>query len=378
MDPFLSPASKLRRSGLPSLTLIAGIIIGVFLYQSAGPIIGKYNAEPRSVSPRGALTGDEKTNIQIFEEAAPSVAFITTKKQQRFFFDRRTRETEAGTGSGFVWDEFGHIVTNFHVIQNGNSFEVVLHDQTSYDAKVVGVYPYKDLAVLRIDAPRNSLNPIPIGTMDGLKVGQKVLAIGNPFGLDHTLTTGVVSALNRTLESFRGREITGAIQTDAAINPGNSGGPLLDSAGRLIGVNTQIYSTSGSSAGIGFAIPVNTVNEVVPQLIKHGKVIQPGLGIYIEPYNARITRYLQTRGVAIQRVQRGGSADEAGLRGRQTARDGSPNLGDIITEINGKPVGTDEELGRLLDRFKVGEEVEVTFLRDGRQRKTRLRLQAIN
>jgi len=377
MDPFLSPASKLRKKGLPSLTLLAGMLIGVFLYQNATRFTNQITQE-REVAPRGSLTQDELTNIQIFEKAAPAVTFITTKKDQWYLYGQRRRETPQGTGSGFVWDKKGHIVTNFHVVQGGTSFEVVLHDQTVYDADVVGIYPDKDLAVLRINAPKDKLNPLPIGTTEGLKVGQKVLAIGNPFGLDHTLTIGVVSALNRTLDSFRNRQIEGVIQTDAAINPGNSGGPLLDSAGRLIGVNTQIYSTSGSSAGIGFSIPVDTVNQVVTQLIQYGKVIRPGLGIFLAANNRVIMRQLGVQGILIRDTQSGGSADKAGLQGVRWRRNGSPILGDIITELDGVQVTTEKELSTVLDRYKVGDEVKVTFIRDGKKNTTNLVLQPIN
>ncbi len=231
---------------------------------------------------------------------------------------------------------------------------------------------------MKIDAPSSKLKPLPVGTTEGLKVGQKVLAIGNPFGLDHTLTVGVVSALNRTLDSFRNRQIEGVIQTDAAINPGNSGGPLLDSAGRLIGVNTQIYSTSGSSAGIGFSIPVDTVNQVVTQLIKYGKVIRPGLGIFLAARNDAIMRQLGVEGILIRETQAGGSADRAGLKGVFWRRDGTPILGDIITEVNDEKVSSEKDLATVLDRYKVGDEIEVTFIRDGKLMKTKLVLQAID
>ena len=379
MDPLLAHANNFRRKGIPSLSLVAGIVIGIFLYMNLGFLLPQ-EARSREVTPRGDLTSDEKSTIEIFENAAPSVVFITAKTRQNSWFLSRSgsQDVPSGTGSGFIWDESGHIVTNFHVIQSGTAFEVVLYDQSAYDAQVVGYYPDKDLAVLKIDAPANKLRPMPVGTTKNMKVGQKVLAIGNPFGLDHTLTTGVVSALNRTLESVNKREIQGAIQTDAAINPGNSGGPLLDSAGRLIGVNTQIYSTSGSSAGIGFAIPVDTVNEVVPQLVKFGKVIRPGLGIYAHPQNQRIMRYLRVNGLLIRDVQPGSSADKAGLRGVRSRRDGSYELGDIITKVDDKPIHSVEELGNVMDFYKIGDKVQITYIRDGRAQKTTLELQAIN
>ena len=376
MDPVFGSAARLAKKGIPPLTLLAGVMIGVLLYQYKGS--GDLQAKMRPVADRGAFTTEETSTVRLFEETAPSVVFITSKKRQWYLRRNSYRETPQGTGSGFVWDEKGHIVTNFHVVSGGNSFEVVLYDQSSYEAEVVGYYPDKDLAVLRIDAPKNKLKPIPIGTTEGLKVGQSVFAIGNPFGLDHTLTKGIVSALDRTLDSFNNREIDGAIQTDAAINPGNSGGPLLDSAGRVIGVNTQIYSPTGSNAGIGFAIPVDTVNRVVTELIVYGKVNRPGLGIYTEPRNDRIMQYLEIEGVMIRDVQRGGSAARSGLRGVRWLRDGSPLLGDIITEINGEKVTSSKDMGTVLDQYRVGETVEVSFIRDGKVQKTRVKLQGIN
>ncbi len=377
MEPMFSQASRLRRKGAPTLTLLAGVLIGVALYQYWA-ILAPVVSEPRTVDPRGPLTAEEKTTIQIFEEAAPSVAFITAKKRGWTVFSRQ-REVRSGQGSGFIWDDRGHVVTNFHVIADGNAFEVVLFDQSTYDAEVVGAYPDKDLAVLRISAPKGKLRPIPLGSTGDLKVGQKALAIGNPFGLDHTLTVGVVSALNRTLESYGGREIEGAIQTDAAVNPGNSGGPLLDSAGRLIGVNTQIYSTSGSSAGIGFAIPSDTVNDVVPQLIRYGKVIRPGLGIYTYPDNQRLMRSVGFRGLLVRGVQRGGAADRAGLRGVRQQRDGTVLIGDIIVRVGEREIGSVDDLRNALDSYKVGETVTLTVIRDGEKTvQAPLKLQAID
>src|SRR6185369_5769617 len=227
----------------------------------------------------GQLNEAERATVELFHNAAPSVVFITSLSVRRSAFRFNLTQIPRGTGSGFIWDDAGHIVTNFHVIQGGDAARVTLADQSTWDAKLVGTAPEKDLAVLKIEAPRDRLRPIPIGTASDLQVGQHVFAIGNPFGLDHTLTTGVISALGREIESAARTPIRDVIQTDAAINPGNSGGPLLDSSGRLIGVNTAIYSPSGSSAGIGFAIPVDVVNRVVPDLIKNGRVPVPGIGI---------------------------------------------------------------------------------------------------
>lgn len=377
MDPFLRQATKLRRTGVASLSLITGLLLGYYLFQTTS-LLSNRSAEPRKVSPRGPLRAEEMTNVEVFAKSAPSVVFITTKKRGWFMRPSNIQEIPQGTGSGFIWDEDGHVVTNFHVIQGGNTFEVVLHDQTSYDAQLIGAYPDKDLAVLKVDAPKSVLKPLPLGSTQDLKVGQTVLAIGNPFGLDHTLTTGVVSALDRTLESVNQRKIDGVIQTDAAINPGNSGGPLLDSAGRLIGVNTQIYSTSGSSAGIGFAIPVDTVNSAVPLLIRDGKIARPGLGIYAYPQNDRLSRYLGYRGLLIEKVAEGGAADRAGLVGIRFRRDGTSVLGDIITAIEDQPIQNIKDLGNALDRFKVGDEVTVEYIRDQQVRTVKVKLLPID
>src|SRR5262247_4675204 len=239
------------------------------------------SATTRAVVPRGDLAPGEKSTITLFRQAAPSVLHITAISVQRDLFTLNLYQIPEGTGSGFVWDHSGNIITNFHVIQNADVAQVTLGDQTTWKARRVGVAPDKDIAVLRIDAPTNRLQPIPIGTSKDLQVGQSVFAIGNPFGLDQSLTTGVISALGREIESVTRRPIQGVIQTDAAINPGNSGGPLLDSAGRMIGMNTAIYSPSGASSGIGFAIPVDIVNRVVPELIRFGRVTRPGIGVQL-------------------------------------------------------------------------------------------------
>ncbi len=377
MDPLMRQAKLLKRTGVASLSLITGLFLGYYLFQTTS-LLSTRSAEPRQVTPRGPLRAEEMTNIEVFAKSAPSVVFITTKKRGWYMRPSNVQEIPQGSGSGFIWDEEGHVVTNFHVIQGGNTFEVVLHDQSSYDAQLIGAYPDKDLAVLKVDAPKSALKPLPLGSTQELKVGQAVLAIGNPFGLDHTLTTGVVSALDRTLESVNQRKIDGVIQTDAAINPGNSGGPLLDSAGRLIGVNTQIYSTSGSSAGIGFAIPVDTVNAAVPVLIRDGKIARPGLGIYAYPQNDRLSRYLGYRGLLIEKVAEGSAAERAGMVGIRYRRDGTPVLGDIITAIEQHPVQSLKDLGDALDGFKVGDEVTVEFIRDQQIRKVRVKLLPID
>ncbi len=256
-----------------------------------------------------------------------------------------------------------------------DAITVVLGKNQEHEARVVGVAPDQDLAVLRIRAPKDQLVPLPIGSAHDLLVGQKVLAIGNPFGLDHTLTTGIVSVIGRTITSLTGRTIDGAIQTDAAINPGNSGGPLLDSAGRLIGINTQIYSPSGAFAGIGFAAPVDMVNRIVPQLITHGKVIRAGMGVSV--VSGVIAARWGVRGVAIRQVTSSGPADRAGLKGLRSVNGGRISLGDVVTAIDGEAVRTVDGLLTILDRYKVGDRVNVEVERDGASRTVTLTLHAV-
>jgi S1-C subfamily serine protease len=321
------------------------------------------NADQRPVVARGDLAEDEKSTIELFKRASPSVVYITTLARRAVNFFEMT-ETPQGAGSGFLWDRQGHVVTNFHVLQGSDSSVVTLSDQSNWKATVVGVEPDKDLAVLRISAPAEKLPPILVGTSKGLQVGQKVFAIGNPFGLDETLTTGIVSALGRTIDAVTGRKIQNVIQTDAAINPGNSGGPLLDSAGRLIGVNTQIASPSGASAGIGFAVPVDTVNEVVPELIAHGRIVRPRLGIV--PATEGIARQLGVTGVLVLTVQEGSGAAKAGLQGTGRDRDGSLVLGDIIVGVAGKDVASYDDLVTALEKQQVGDTVPVKIVRNDR------------
>ena len=328
-------------------------------------------AEPRAVTPRGDLAEDEKATIELFRRASPSVVYITTLARQSVgLFD--VEEVPRGTGSGFVWDRSGDVVTNFHVIQGASAARVTLHDQSEWPARLVGAAPDQDLAVLRIQAPSGKLSPILVGESRNLQVGQKVFAIGNPFGLDFTLTTGVVSALGRSIRSLTGRRIDDVIQTDAAINPGNSGGPLLDSAGRLIGVNTQIASPSGASVGIGFAVPVDTVSRVVPQLLAHGKMVRPLLGIAVA--SDLVLRRAGVKGVLVISVAPGSAAAQAGLRGTSRADDGSLVLGDIIQELGGKGVESVDDLYAALDRRRPGEKVKVRLLRDGKARELEVTL----
>jgi S1-C subfamily serine protease len=326
------------------------------------------DAAPRVVMPRGPLAADEQNNVDVFRRISPSVVHITTLGLQRDFFSLNVQQVPKGTGTGFVWDNQGHIVTNFHVIQGGDAARVTLADQTTWKAELVGVFADRDLAVLKIDAPRGKLMAIPIGSSRDLVVGQKVFAIGNPFGLDQTLTTGIVSALNREIESTNQRSIRGVIQTDAAINPGNSGGPLLDSAGRLIGVNAQIYSPSGASAGIGFAIPVDEVNRVVPRLIRDGRMVRPAIGITAAPEN--FGRALELpRGVALLRVLPGGPGAKAGLKAFGRQRDGDLIPGDVITAIDEQAIANLDDLLEVIDRHQPGESVSLSVWRAGKVRR---------
>jgi len=323
-------------------------------------------AEPREITPRGDLAADEQTTISIFEAANPSVVYITTTRRVLDLWTRNLTELPPGTGSGLIWDEQGHVVTNYHLIEGVQSAHVRLWDQRGYDAVTVGASPEHDIAVLRIHVPIALPRPLPIGTSDDLKVGQKVFAIGNPFGLDYTLTTGVISALDRSIPAEDGRTIEHLIQTDAAINPGNSGGPLIDSAGRMIGINTAIYSPSGASAGIGFAVPVDTVNRVVPELIAHGSYIRPTLGITVDDdMSDRLLEGVGIVGVLVLRVQPGSAADKSGLRGTRVTSGGEVVLGDVILSVDRNPIANSADLIGLLDDHAIGDQVELIVLRDG-------------
>jgi len=317
------------------------------------------------------LLENEKNTINIFKTSVHSVVNITNVKIGRASWPfGRIQERKGGIGSGFVWDQDGHIVTNSHVVSGGNSFLVSFHkDKKQYKAKIIGAEPNKDIAILKLVDKPDSLKPVQIGSSNNLLVGQKTLAIGSPYGLDHTMTSGIISALKRVIEGFGGVTIKGVIQTDASINPGNSGGPLLNSAGQLIGMNTSIVSTSGASAGLGFAVPVDTIKRVVPQLIKYGKVIRPGLGIGIEE------NYTGTRkGLIVLYTQENGAAEKAGLRGVRQDAYGKRYLGDIILKINGKETNSYNDIYHILDNYKVGDTIEVTFLRNGEIQTTKVKL----
>ena len=340
--------------------------------ETSGPTPASGGTPPRVTDD---LTADERRTVEIFRRAAASVVHIANIAVRQDLFSLDVLQVQQGTGSGFVWDTQGHIVTNFHVIDGGDSFRVRLADQSEHPAKVVGYAADKDLAVLRINAPPATLTPLPLGVSQRLVVGQSVYAVGNPFGLDHSLTVGVVSALGRELRSPGGRKIHDVIQTDAAINPGNSGGPLLDSSGRFIGVNSAIYSPSGASAGIGFAIPVDVVKRLVPQLIARRRPIVPGIGIVALPDS--IAERNQIEGVVVQEVAPGSPAARAGLEGLRRARGRGVYLGDRIVAVNGKRVQSLDDMTHLFEQHGVGAIVELTVVRGDETRKVRMPLVAV-
>lgn len=339
------------------------ILLGVI---AAQPYLERlvFPATPRTVAPRGNLAEAERTAIEIFERVSPSVVQVAGRPGTvTANVEEEGEGSRLQSGTGFIWDDAGHVVTNSHVVQGTSEVVVRFASGETVRAAAVGAAPNYDLAVLRlVNAPRRPA-PIAIGTSSDLKVGQWAFAIGNPFGLDQSLTTGVISALKRRLPTSGGREITNVIQTDAAINPGNSGGPLLDSGGRLIGVNTAIISPSGTSAGIGFAIPVDVVNRIVPELIRSGRVPTPGIGIVAA--NESVATRLGAEGVVIVRTQPGTPAERAGLRGLDL---NSGTLGDVVVAINGQPVHRLPDLTGQLEQAGVGKSVELTVRREGSTR----------
>ncbi len=337
---------------------------------------GKSIDTPRQVTPRADFSNPEQGTIALFEHSRDSVTYIRTLVRQRQSFFSPAKLVEAGAGSGWIWDQAGHIVTNYHVIRGASAALITLSDNKTYRAALIGASEDKDIAVLKISAPKDQLTPLPIGQSNDLKVGQSVFAIGNPFGLDFTLTTGVISALNRSLPGARNRPLRELIQTDAAINPGNSGGPLLDSAGRIIGMNTAIYSKTGQSAGIGFAVPVDIINHVVPQLIKYGKIIRPGLGVSVAAVS--VSKRLNLPGVLIVDIARGSGSERAGLRPTSESKDGNIILGDNIISINNFPVKTPDDLLSALEYFEPGQQVTVTIDRGGQKQQVKVILDSTN
>lgn len=342
---------------------IATVWLGDRLYRSYVFVAD----EPRLVAVEGKLSDWEKSNIELFHAASPSVAYITTEQVR--FNPFKGIGVAQGAGSGFIWDKAGHVVTNFHVIEGASTVYVQLYAGDPIPARVIGGAQEYDIAVVRLRNPPPDLRPLPVGTSKNLRVGQATYAIGNPFGLSRTLTTGIVSALERRLPTAQGREVRGVIQTDAAINPGNSGGPLLDSSGRLIGVNTAIISESGSSAGIGFSIPVDLVNRVVPEIIKHGRAPRPGIGIIAA--DETVSTQLGIRGVVVLGVRRGSPADQAGIRPFDPR---SPEPGDAIVAVDGKPTLTLADLAAALDESGVGKDVTLKLQRGTAEREVKVRI----
>lgn len=318
---------------------------------------------PRGISEPSAVS-DEQNSIEVYKTLSPGVAFITTSLQAVNYYGEEL-ERESGNGSGSVIDNQGHILTNYHVIEGASKLTVSFGGDKVYPARFIGGDPDTDLAVIKIEPPATGLTIVPLGDSDKLAVGQKVLAIGNPFGYDRTLTTGVISGLQRAIRARNNRPIDAAIQTDASINPGNSGGPLLDKFGRMIGINSQILSRSGGSVGVGFAIPVNTAKRVVPQLIQNGSVIRPKLGASLPSVSDLLERGYRLpvqQGLVIYQTVPNGSAQRAGLRG--ISADGS--VGDIILSVDNQKMSDLDDLYRLLDKKQIGETVQVEIYRNGK------------
>lgn len=330
---------------------------------------------PQSIS---ALTLDEEGNIKVYEEISPGVVNITTTTiSYDFFFNPIP---ESGTGSGSILDKKGHILTNYHVVENARKLEVTLFDGSKWEAKLIGADPSNDLAVIKIKAPQEKLKPIPFGDSSNLKVGQKAIAIGNPFGLERTLTVGIISSIGRTLRAVNGRVMRGIIQTDAAVNPGNSGGPLLDSSGKMIGITTAIFSPVGANIGIGFAIPVNTAKKIVPQLIDKGRVSRPWLGITGQDINADMANLLKlpSAGILVAKVEKGSPADKAGIKGgKNSVMIGNLRIiigGDMIVAINGKTIKNMDQVVEEIESMSIGQTVELTIIRDKKQKVVKVTL----
>ncbi len=330
------------------------------------------NSKDINASSVNVLQQTEKAIVSLFQQASPSVVFITTSVYKADYWSRNLYEIPSGTGSGFIWDDKGHIVTNYHVIKDANKAKITLSDHSSWEAELVGVAKEKDIAVLKIDAPKEKLKAIKKGSSGNLIVGQFVMAIGNPFGLDHTLTTGVISALGREIQSQARIPIRDIIQTDAAINPGNSGGPLLNSSGELIGVNSAIYSPSGASSGIGFAIPVDVVKWVVNDILKYGEVRRPVMGVSIVgKRDAR--RFGIEKGVLVSGIFPDSPASKSGLKGMTNS-----SLGDIIIALDEKEIKDNADLILALEKYKPGDQVSLTVIRNNKEMKLNLILGTSN
>jgi S1-C subfamily serine protease len=367
----------------PVMACLLTVLVLVVLVPIAGLLLWRFwpvggsglnsQIQPRLVAARGDLTDLEKTNIEIYEKVSPCLAQVTSMAQRNDFFGLNVQEVPEGVGSGYIWDQDGHIVTNYHVVKGANAAQVTLSDHTSYEAQQIWAYPNEDIAVLWIQAPRGKLRPITIGSSHDLKVGQMSYALGDPFGLDQTMTMGIISALDRQIDSVNHTTIHGVIQTSAPINPGNSGGPLLDSAGRLIGMNTAILSPSRTFAGIGFAIPVDEINQVVTQLIRHGKVVRPVLGVRLAQ-DQQARQLGVDQGAVIMRVQPDSAAAEAGLQGVRRDRSGNIILGDVIVALDGKPINNSQDLHANLQEHQVGDTVTLTIERNGERQDVKVTL----
>ncbi len=371
-----------RKSSITQKWLI--FILIVLIIGMTFELVSRTLRQPASRIPvRTDLTQSELRTIELFRESSPSVVHIRTSEfaLEAGQFNMNLQKTPQGSGSGFIWDRNGHIVTNFHVIQKADEATVTLADNTTWKAKLVGFEQSKDLAVLRINAPSEQLKPIKVGYSADLQVGQTVLAIGNPFGLDQTLTTGIISGLGREIISATGRSIRNVIQTDAAINPGNSGGPLLDSSGHLIGVNTAIYSTSHVYAGIGYAVPVDLISRFVPQLIRYGTIQIPSLNFTgiddVVTRKLKINRLLtqDAHGVMVQDLIPGGAADLAGLKAISFDKAGNLVLGDLIMQLDEIPIADADDLLAALETHKVGDEVTLIIFRNNKKLKVKAKLQ---
>jgi len=373
---FAAPRPALASTVSSATLLVVVVVLGLLLWRSSQPAGSGLDprAAPRPVALRGPRSTDDLANIRIYEKVSPSVAQVTSLSQEDGFSGLNAQEVPKGVGSGFVWDDEGHIVTNYHVVEGADGAQVTLADHSTYEARAIWAYPDQDMAVLWISAPKSKLHPISVGSSHDLKVGQVVYAFGDPFGLDLTMTTGIVSALGREIESANGRKISGVIQTSAPINPGNSGGPLLDSAGRLIGMNTAILSPSGAFAGIGFALPVDEINQYVPELIRNGKVVRPRLGVQVA--EDQLAQQLGVdKGVLILKVLPNGGAAAAQLQPTRRDENGQIRLGDVILAIDGKPIDNAKDLNAVLEQHRVGDTVTLRILREGQRLDVTARLQ---
>ncbi len=376
----------LLSAGAAAIVILVGLAIGSSFFSTPAEVQAQPEAAPPAVpdpapgprprvSDARALLESERNTIEVFQRADPSVVFVTNNALRRDFFSMNVTEVPQGAGSGFLWDEHGHVVTNYHVLEGGQTFSITLPTGVTREARVVGAEPRKDLAVLHFETDGLEIQPLPIGRSAGLVVGQKVLAIGNPFGLDRTLTTGIISAVGREFPTSGGFVIEDVIQTDASINPGNSGGPLLDSSGSVIGVNTAIYSPSGASAGISFAIPIDTVRRIVPQLIRYGQVRRVGLGLTVLPDH--IVRSWGIAGVGIRDVPPGSEAARAGIRPIHLDRRGRVLSVDILTAVDGEVIDGFAALANALDGREPGEEVVLSVLRGDETIPVEMRLQEL-